>query len=207
MRSYPAPSRKSLSNFRLSQRVRCTRPESDSATRIMCRHKSVFVPTNCFVTKGGGQARRGLEFLRFCPVCGRSRSYGTRCAYVFFPCTQHGRIEDMPKARADDVACRYANLLELKRKTEGRNGMFLTLEDSLRKWYLSVAVCGHRMTRRKEADLGTFQLDGQTAGQLTGNNIGVFVGSSPDMDYIMDRRNGFAQSRFRILRLRNRLAR
>jgi hypothetical protein len=47
-----------------------------------------------------------------------------------------GESKTCRKLRADDVACRYANLLELKRKTEGRNGMFLTLEDSLRKWYL-----------------------------------------------------------------------
>jgi hypothetical protein len=74
--------------------------------------------------------------------------------------------------------------------------MLLTLEDSLSKWYPFPPIRGHRMTRLEETDLGPFQLDGQTAEQLIADSIGVFVSGCPDMDYIKDKLNRLAHTRF-----------
>ena len=93
-------------------------------------------------------------------------------------------------------AGRCSILLELRRKAGGRSPMCLTIEHSLRERYPFPAIRGQRMTRLEEADLGPFQLDGETAERLAEDNIGVFIGGCRDWDWMMDKLNILADTRF-----------
>lgn len=74
--------------------------------------------------------------------------------------------------------------------------MCLTIEHSLRKRYPFAAIRGQRVTRLEEADLGPFQLDGETAERLAEDNIGVFIGGCRDWDWMMDKLNILADTRY-----------
>jgi hypothetical protein len=74
--------------------------------------------------------------------------------------------------------------------------MCLTIEHSLRKRYPFAAIRGQRVTRLEEADLGPFQLDGETAERLAEDNIGIFIGGCRDWDGMMDRLNILADTHF-----------
>ena len=74
--------------------------------------------------------------------------------------------------------------------------MCLTIEHSLRERYPFPAIRGQRITRLEEADLGPFQLDGETAERLAEDNIGVFIGGCRDWDWMMDKLNILADTRF-----------
>ena len=65
--------------------------------------------------------------------------------------------------------------------------MCLTIEYPTRERYPFPAIRGQRITRLEEADLGPFQLDGQTAEWLAVDNIGVFIGGCRDWDWMMDK--------------------
>jgi hypothetical protein len=74
--------------------------------------------------------------------------------------------------------------------------MCLTIELSLGEVYPFPPIRGQRITRLEEADLGPFQLDGETAERLAEDNVGVFVGGCRDLDWMMDRLAILAETDF-----------
>jgi len=76
--------------------------------------------------------------------------------------------------------------------------MPVTIEHSLRKRYPFAAIRGQRITRMEEANLGSFQLDAETAERLAEENIGVFIGGCRDWDWMLDRLNTLAETRYPV---------